>query len=494
MLRRFIKNIAVVILLFFIFLVFITAAAAEESIIPDSALQQALLGIIESGEINADALGTLSGSLDFSGLGIEDITGLEYLTGIESLDLSDNSITGIGPLGSLSNLSFLDIRNNYIDISDGSDAMAVIETLSGCEVLYSPQKPDLRDIALPETLEMCPGDVYAFECAGTEGLVWHSDNTDAAAVEDGTVTAVSEGCAVITASAPDDSFEASCTVYVKSAAISSDGYDIGSDDIIRGIGRNTYSNQFFACLNADEADLKLYTKDNKLFTAADKPVCTGMSVELVIGGTLRDKLNIIVEGDSNGDGRVDISDYTLARLDILRLKELKGIFKTAVDVDKDGEITISDYTQVRLCILGLKRVGGFMPQLPAIKNKKIKKYVDTAFAQMGAPYVGGMEGPSEYDCSGLVHYCLNKAGYKIGRCSANTYSKYPYWKYVEKQNLLPGDLMFFWSSDLSKIGHVGIYLGNGYFIHSTATYKGVVISRFCGRYDSSFSHGRRVYS
>lgn len=493
MYRNSVKKIAsVVILLSFIFCVFVPAADADESIVPDLALREALLEIIEGDELTEDALFVLSGALDFSGLGIEDIAGLEYLTGVESLDLSDNFITDITPLGSLSNLNFLDIRNNYIDISNGSDAMVIIESLNSCQVLYSPQKSVVSDITLPETLDMCPGDVCVFEGAGTAGLVWHSDNTAVAEVADGTVTAVSEGAAVITVSKQDGSDESSCIVYVKKGTISSEGYTIGSG-LIRGIGRNTYANFFFASLDADKNDLKLY-KDNKPFTADDKTLCTGMSVELIIGGKLRDKLTIVVEGDVNGDGKVDISDYTLIRLDILELKELKGVFKTAADVDMDGQITISDYTQIRLNILGLKRVGGFMPHLPKITNQKVKICVETAFTQMGAPYVGGKEGPTQFDCSGLVYYCLNKAGYKIGRCSAHTYSNYKYWKYVEKKDLVPGDLMFFWASDLSKIGHVGIYLGNNYFIHSTETYKGVVISRFDGKYETSFSHGRRVFS
>jgi len=347
------------------------------------------------------------------------------------------------------------------------------------------------EITLPEKIDMCPGDVYLFEAAGADGLIWHSGNTSAATVDGGTVTAVSEGSAVITVLKPDGG-ESSCTVYVKKCSISSEGY-ITADGLLRGIGKNTYANHLLAGIDADENDLKLYNGDS-LFTGDDKVLCTGMTAELVIGGVPRDRLTIIVEGDVNGDGKVDISDYTLIRLDILKLKELKDIYKAAADVDMDGEITISDYTLIRLNILGLKRVGGFMPRLPAIANKKITTFIEAAFAQMGAPYVSGREGPAQYDCSGLVYYCLNKAGHKIGRCSANTYSKYPYWKLVEKENLSPGDLMFFWSSDLSKIGHVGIYLGNNYFIHSTATYKGVVISRFDGKYEASFSHGRRVFN
>ncbi len=55
--------------------------------------------------------------------------------------------------------------------------------------------------------------------------------------------------------------------------------------------------------------------------------------------------------------------------------------------------------------------------------------------------------------------------------------------------------MFYISDDNpDRIGHVGIYLGNGYHIHASSSYGYVVICQVDGWYDEMLSHGRRVYN
>jgi cell wall-associated NlpC family hydrolase len=49
------------------------------------------------------------------------------------------------------------------------------------------------------------------------------------------------------------------------------------------------------------------------------------------------------------------------------------------------------------------------------------------------------------------------------------------------------------SNDGDHIGHIGIYLGNGYHIHASSSYGYVVICRVEGWYDTMLSHGRRVF-
>ena len=63
-------------------------------------------------------------------------------------------------------------------------------------------------------------------------------------------------------------------------------------------------------------------------------------------------------GDVNGDGVINISDYTLVRLHILGLKPIPDYLQAAADVNGDGQINISDYTLIRLHILGLKPIEG----------------------------------------------------------------------------------------------------------------------------------------
>ena len=115
----------------------------------------------------------------------------------------------------------------------------------------------------------------------------------------------------------------------------------------------------------------------------------------------------------------------------------------------------------------------------ASHRANILKVLSTAEAQLGKPYVLGNEGPNSFDCSGLVYYCLRQAGSSRGRYNAAGYSKVSEWdKITSLNNLEKGDLLFFWNSAKTKVGHVGIYVGNGYMIDASSS-NGKVVKRSC---------------
>ena len=105
--------------------------------------------------------------------------------------------------------------------------------------------------------------------------------------------------------------------------------------------------------------------------------------------------------------------------------------------------------------------------------------VATAKQYMGAPYVYGGMSPSGFDCSGFVNYVYKLCGYSMSRVASSIYNNNG--TYVEKANLQIGDLVFF-ASNSSSIGHVGIYIGNGQFIHSSSGAGCVVISDLSSNY------------
>jgi cell wall-associated NlpC family hydrolase len=132
-----------------------------------------------------------------------------------------------------------------------------------------------------------------------------------------------------------------------------------------------------------------------------------------------------------------------------------------------------------------------------VTDPRIKSFLDIALDQLGKPYVWGAEGPNSFDCSGFVYYCLKKSGYDdLDRWTADMYSRDKKWTYVDKDDLQPGDLMFYYSDnkdDGDHIGHIGIYLGNGYHIHASSDYGCIIISGVDGWYKKALSHGRRVF-
>ena len=93
---------------------------------------------------------------------------------------------------------------------------------------------------------------------------------------------------------------------------------------------------------------------------------------------------------------------------------------------------------------------------------------------LGVPYVWAGNYPSTgFDCSGFACYVFKNFGYSLYR---TTYDQYDYnGTYVAKEDLQVGDLVFFSSSSYA-VGHVGIYIGNGEFIHASSGAGCVVIS------------------
>ena len=100
-----------------------------------------------------------------------------------------------------------------------------------------------------------------------------------------------------------------------------------------------------------------------------------------------------------------------------------------------------------------------------------RQIVATAKQYLGVPYVYGGASPKGFDCSGLVYYVYGQYGYKLQRGAGSQYRTdgTP----VDKSDLQPGDLVFF-SDNVDPIGHVGMYIGDGQFIHAS-TGKGQVI-------------------
>ena len=102
---------------------------------------------------------------------------------------------------------------------------------------------------------------------------------------------------------------------------------------------------------------------------------------------------------------------------------------------------------------------------------KGNQVVNYAYKFLGKPYVYGAAGPNSFDCSGLTLYVYNKFGVDISR---TTYTQVSQGTKVNRSDLKPGDLVFF--NTEGSISHVGIYIGDGDFIHAPRTGKPVMVS------------------
>ena len=101
-----------------------------------------------------------------------------------------------------------------------------------------------------------------------------------------------------------------------------------------------------------------------------------------------------------------------------------------------------------------------------------------ALDQVGVPYrYGGQSPTSGFDCSGLVHYAYREAGKSIPRTTQTLWAGT---RRVHRENLRTGDLVFFTIE--GKMQHVGLYLGDGRFVHAPSSGRTVSVESLSSPY------------
>ena len=132
--------------------------------------------------------------------------------------------------------------------------------------------------------------------------------------------------------------------------------------------------------------------------------------------------------------------------------------------------------------------ASFTESIAEISNSTVDKLLSFAANYLGTPYVYGGSTPSGFDCSGFTSYVYRNAlGISIPRTSREQSKTFA--KISSISNLQPGDLVFFGSG---SVGHVGIYVGDGSFIHSPHTGSVVKYDSMYGHYANRFMWGGRV--
>ncbi|MEA3455329.1 MAG: C40 family peptidase, partial [Campylobacterota bacterium] len=109
----------------------------------------------------------------------------------------------------------------------------------------------------------------------------------------------------------------------------------------------------------------------------------------------------------------------------------------------------------------------------------------------GGKYVWGGTTPRGFDCSGYVQYLFKKHSVKLPRTA---WSQSKLGHKIALANLKTGDLLFF-NTDKKRgipVSHVGIYMGNGKFIHAASRKKGIIISPLAGHYQECFVVAKRI--
>lgn len=106
-----------------------------------------------------------------------------------------------------------------------------------------------------------------------------------------------------------------------------------------------------------------------------------------------------------------------------------------------------------------------------------EKVAAVALQQVGAPYLYGGNSPSGFDCSGLVQYAYSRLGLSVARTTSGLWHDSVT---VSERDLQSGDLLFF--SFAGKMSHVGVYLGDGEFVHAPSSGKSVSVESLRSEY------------
>ena len=174
------------------------------------------------------------------------------------------------------------------------------------------------------------------------------------------------------------------------------------------------------------------------------------------------------------------TDYSLQAI-YDELKRAEHIAKKAQYIHKKAiQITQAQKRAVQL--------GGIY----ALNTTERQTLTEDAKYFKGGRYVWGGTTPEGFDCSGYVQYLYKKHHINLPRTAWAQSQK---GISINKENLQKGDLLFF-LTDKSRgipVTHVGIYLGNGQFIHAASKKKGIIVSPlFSGHYADTFVSARRV--
>ncbi len=121
-----------------------------------------------------------------------------------------------------------------------------------------------------------------------------------------------------------------------------------------------------------------------------------------------------------------------------------------------------------------------------------KRIAELCLGQVGKPYIWGAESPSSgFDCSGLVYWSHGQMGISMMRTTYDMWDD-PRGKAVSGENLQPGDVVCFANTYRRGVSHVGVYIGDGMFVHAPGRGQAVRTERLSNR-SRSFCGARRFY-
>ena len=209
------------------------------------------------------------------------------------------------------------------------------------------------------------------------------------------------------------------------------------------------------------------------------------SGEIIDGLDYGDTVNILAEeGDWYKVKSGDVEGYVSKKLVTLAGTTSRSMQDSREAIDSKEDKTTIDKSQN-------DAVNNALSSETASSNNG-NSVVRFAKQYLGYPYVAAGKTPETgFDCSGFTRYVFLNFGVTLGGSAA---SQAGAGTEVSRDNLQPGDLILFYDEGMTKIGHTGIYIGDGNFVHAANPSRGVVIDNIntSSYYNPRFVSARRI--
>ena len=190
---------------------------------------------------------------------------------------------------------------------------------------------------------------------------------------------------------------------------------------------------------------------------------------------------IAEEGDWYKITRGEVSGYVKKSL-LTNVKE-KSVSSRSLEEERKDNTTIEENTNNAI---SKTLENGTKSSITGNDvSEYAKKYIGTNYV------VGGKTPEAGFNCSGFTRYVFLNFGYNLGNTAAGQNN---IGEEVSKEDLQSGDLMLFYDEAKNKIGHTGVYISNGEFVHAANPERGVVIDNLNTNtyYNERFIVGKRI--
>ena len=185
-------------------------------------------------------------------------------------------------------------------------------------------------------------------------------------------------------------------------------------------------------------------------------------------------------------------------LDPYYFKDDSGFYKVRFGNFQSKELALENAGNLRdnhtideYYIVGAEDYSWKKDNAPVDRNVLRKEIVRTAKSFIGIPYrFGGETSENGFDCSGLTMASYRLNGLELPRAS---WQQWTAGKLINKNEILEGDLVFFDTLGKGRVSHVGVYIGNGQFIHAPKTGKTIRIASMSSSYFKKHYLGARTY-